>query len=561
MNFKLLLLLVFWAPFILNAQLKFTNKKAGLGVVTDITHAGDSSGRIFVANQAGRVTILDSAFNTLGTLLNLDTMVAASGEKGLLGLAFHPNFKTNGHFFVNYNPNGTRHTRIVRFTAANPASNATVSNSTLKEILLITTAQFDNHKAGDLCFSPIDGYLYVTTGDGGSVGDPAGNGQNINTFLGKILRLNINTPDNDPYDVPVDNPFAATVGFKPEIWDFGVRNPWRISFDKSNGNLWIADVGQDKREEVNFEAAGAGGNNYGWNCREGLIGFSGCQTGVFVDPIYDYSHCGNPCNTPGFGNSITGGFVYRGTKPGNASMRGYYIFADFDSRHAWALKYVAGAPGLQATIDVKTISKMTPAGVTTFGELENGEILAGLVNGILGSIEPTTALPVSLVHFNGQWNGPSIELKWNTASEFHTHEYQIEKSADGNLFSAIGTVAAKGAAATYRFTDIKPFKTKNYYRLKTMDLDGQFDYSSMIVLQSGATIPLAYYRAALTEIQLPPNQETANYKVELFTAQGTLVKKGSSQNDRFSVADLPKGIYVLRMQSNQIPWVQKMLIY
>jgi len=370
------------------AQIKFTSKKTGLGVVTDITHAGDGSQRVFVASKSGTITILDAGNNyaTLGTLLNISDSISTESEKGLLGLAFHPNFETNGFFFVNYNPKinnqSTNYTVIARFTA-NPSSNSTVSLSTRKIILTITTAANQNHKSGDLAFGP-DGFLYVPTGDGGGGGDPQGSGQNGNSLLGKILRLDINT--TSAYTIPTDNPYTSNSNVLDEIWDMGLRNPWRISFDKQTNDLWIADVGQGAREEINFEAANTnGGFNYGWNCREGKIAYSGCTTPAssFTEPIFDYLRCGSPCLV-GTGNSVTGGFVYRGTVATNSSMVGYYIFADYVSKHAWMINYTSGS-----LTDTKTIANLTTSGITSFGELENGEILAGLSNGEVGLIEST----------------------------------------------------------------------------------------------------------------------------------------------------------------------------
>jgi len=379
----LIIIFALLAHFEFIAQIKYTSKRTGMGTVTDITHAGDGSQRIFVANKSGTITILDASHNTLGTLLNISTLIATDSEKGLLGLAFHPDFDNNGYFFVNYNPTGTNHTVIARFTAADPLANTTVNNSTQKTILTIATALGSNHKAGDLAFGP-DGYLYIATGDGGGSGDPQGSGQSGNTFLGKILRLDINT--TSPYVVPSTNPFISNSdGILNEIWDLGLRNPWRISFDKQTNDLWIADVGQGAREEVNFEASGSGGKNYGWNCREGKIAYNGCSTPAsnFIDPIFDYTRCGSPC-IAGTGNSITGGFVYRGTVAGNSAMAGYYIFSDYISKHAWMIKYTSGS-----LTDTKTITSLTSSGITSFGELENGEIMAGLSNGDLGLIEST----------------------------------------------------------------------------------------------------------------------------------------------------------------------------
>ena len=422
-----------------SAQIQYTTIKSGLGTITDITHAGDGSQRIFVANKTGTISILSDSYSTLGVLLSLPSgMISTASEKGLLGLAFHPDFKTNGYFFVNYNPAGTNYTRISRFTAADPASNNTVSLATEKIILTITGAANTNHKAGDLAFGP-DGYLYFGTGDGGGGGDPQGSGQNGNSLLAKILRIDINT--TSPYAIPSSNPFVSNPAILDEIWDIGLRNPWRISFDRQTGDLWIGDVGQNAREEIDFEPAGTGGKNYGWNCREGFSSYNGCaMSPSFSEPIFDYGRCNDPCSTPGLGRSVTGGFVYRGTKASNASMLGYYIFADYLSRHGWLIKNNSGsASGLRQALEVITVNKLTTTGgITSFGELENGEIMAGLDNGELGTINATAALPIRMLSFQGVKERDQVVLSWTTVSEINTLQYDIERSGDGLHFDKIG---------------------------------------------------------------------------------------------------------------------------
>jgi hypothetical protein len=232
------------------------------------------------------------------------------------------------------------------------------------------------------------------------------------------------------------------------------------------------------REEINFEPAGfVGGRNYGWNCREGFIAYDGCS-GAFTNPIYDYGHC-SPCsNTPGTGNSITGGFVYRGTNPANEAMRGYYICGDYVSRHGWMIKYNPGSP-----VESRTISRLTPGGVTTFGETENGEILAGQSNGELGLIESTeTALPFKLSRFQANWIRPRVELRWSNQSEADLEIYTIEKSKDGLRFLSIGEVIPKHNDQhpnEYVFRDDQIESSENYYA-KTDRTDHSVDYSDIV---------------------------------------------------------------------------------
>lgn len=544
----LLLLISVFLSLYLSGQITYTQKKSGLGTITDITHAGDGSQRIFVANKTGIITILDNNYNTMGTLLNLTGLLNLTSEMGLLGLAFHPNFSTNGYFFVNYNPIGTRHTRISRFTASMPSSNATVSLATEKIIISITDAANNNHKAGDLVFGA-DGFLYIATGDGGGGGDPQGSGQSGTTLLGKILRININT--TEPYTIPPTNPFISNAAIRDEIWDYGLRNPWRISFDKTTNDLWIADVGQNAREEINFEAAGTGGFNYGWNCREGLIGFSGsCQNNAgFQDPIFDYLRCNDPCPSPGFGRSVTGGFVYRGTTvPANAALRGYYIFSDYISKHAWIIKNTTSS-GFRGALDVKTIANLTPSGITSFGEIENGEILAGQDNGNLGIISASRALSVRLTRFTGNVisNG-NIKLDWNTASESNTLQYEIEKSKNGKDFTKLMTIQAENISTghDYSYLDTKPFINDSYYRLKIIDIDQVFEYSDVVKITNVKANTL-YYDHINKNVHLNVDVSSPVNEIKFFSIDGKMVKRLKPNENVIPIADLSSGIYIMQL--------------
>lgn len=301
----------------------------GISIPTVIANAGDE--RLFVAEKGGRVRIVQSN----GTLeaepfLDIRDRVRSSGsEQGLLGLAFHPGFGDNGYCYVNYTRSDGS-TVVSRFTR-NPANPSTADASTEK-ILFTIPQPFANHNGGDMHFGP-DGYLYISTGDGGSGGDPQDNGQDGTSLLGKILRIDVD--NGDPYALPPDNPFLGHPGFNDLIWAYGLRNPWRFSFDRLTGDMWIGDVGQGAWEEIDLEPAGSrGGLNYGWRCYEGLVPFNtnGCgDPSEYTFPVHVY-----PNSRFGSGCSVTGGYVYRGTK--YPAMYGDYLYTDFCSGKFWTLR-------------------------------------------------------------------------------------------------------------------------------------------------------------------------------------------------------------------------------
>jgi glucose/arabinose dehydrogenase len=294
-----------------------TRVASGLSSPLDLQSARGDSARLFVVEQQGRIRILRGGTLAAAPFLDLTSRVSCCGERGLLGLAFHPGYAQNGRFYVNYtNPQGNTHVSEFRVS-----SNPDVADAASERQLLFVAQPFANHNGGGLAFGN-DGRLYIGLGDGGSGGDPQGNGQALDTHLGKMLRIDVDS--GMPYGVPSDNPFRSTSGALPEIWALGLRNPWRFSFDRSTGELYIADVGQGAREEVDVAAAGRGGQNYGWNVMEGTACFrpsSGCNTAGLTLPVLDYGR--------GIGGSITGGYVYRGCRlPGYA---GTYFYGDFIS--------------------------------------------------------------------------------------------------------------------------------------------------------------------------------------------------------------------------------------
>ncbi len=338
----------------------------------DIAHCGDS--RLFIVEQRGYIWVLDSLGNRLpDPFLNIDPRVRSTGnEQGLLGLAFPPDYAQSGLFYVYYTRETDGDTRVSRFSVKPDNPNQADPDS--EEILLTQDQPFNNHNGGCLKFGP-DGYLYISLGDGGSGGDPQNNGQTKNTFLGKILRIDVNSSSPGlPYGIPADNPFVNDPAFQPEIWAWGLRNPWRFSFDRLTGDLWIGDVGQVTREEIDFEPAGSGGGrNYGWRCYEGTFPHitSNCQPAAsYTGPIFDYDNNSVGC-------SVTGGFIYRGSQ--YADLYGVYLFTDYCSGRWWAVRQQP-----DGSFDTKQIADLSNNQYCTLGEDRDGELyVAALAQGTI----------------------------------------------------------------------------------------------------------------------------------------------------------------------------------
>jgi glucose/arabinose dehydrogenase len=326
---------------------------SGLDEPVDLKHAGDGSGRLFVVEQAGRIRIIRNGVLQPDPFLDIEPLVNSRGnEQGLLGLAFHPDYESNAFFFVNYTDvNGD--TVVARYSVS--ADDPNRADPASAKILLQVDQPFANHNGGDLVFGP-DGYLYIGLGDGGSAGDPQGNGQTLSTLLGKLLRIDIN--NGDPYAIPPGNPFLGRPEVRPEIWAYGLRNPWRYAFDRATGDLYIADVGQNALEEINFQPAGSpGGENYGWNLYEGSRAYEGGPAEGLIMPVAEYSHAE--------GCSVTGGYVYRG--PGLPALDGVYLYGDYCSGQVWALYRTASGWENTALFEAFFF-------ISSFGEDEAGEL-------------------------------------------------------------------------------------------------------------------------------------------------------------------------------------------
>lgn len=460
-----------WFGGILIAQptLQQTQFASGFEAITGITHAGDGSGRIFVVEQRGVIKILDPINNNHTTFLDIQGRVNYPfDERGLLGLAFHPNYETNGYFYVNYTSNNNSETTVSRFSVMPGNSNQGNPNS--ESILMTISQPYSNHNGGDMSFGPNDGYLYISTGDGGSGGDPGNRSQNPQNLLGKMLRIDVD--NGSPYGIPPSNPFVNDNSTLDEIWALGLRNAWRFSFDRANGDMWIADVGQNAWEEVDYEPAGSpGGNNYGWRCYEGNHSYntSGCgPIGNYEGAIFEYDH------TSGF--SITGGYVYRGNA--YPCLRGYYVFADYASDYFWTLKS-DGAGGwddhFHGDIGIDNVS--------TFGEDEAGELyVANHSGGIIYQLSCPVACPTPSNIIPEVISGNVVRLTWDVVTE--SNRYRIQYRTIG------GSWIEKLTAATenFRFLNALTPNTTYEYRIKSLCASENSVWSTTSTFTTGSTL-------------------------------------------------------------------------
>jgi glucose/arabinose dehydrogenase len=354
---------------------------SGFASPVGIVNAHDGSNRLFTVEQGGTIKIYDGTQVLATPFLNIASRVLSGGERGLLGLAFDPSYSSNGFFYVYYTSQPAGAVTIARYSVT-AAPNVANPNS---ELILKTQAHsdFPNHNGGSLVFGP-DGCLYAGIGDGGSGGDPNNNGQNLNTLLAKIIR--INASDGTACTAAPGNPFVGMANVRDEIWALGVRNPWRITFDRQTGDLLIADVGQDTREEVDFQPAGVGGRNYCWRHKEGTLIFdasTACTAGTPTDPVLEYDHSAGKC-------SITGGYRYRGSRI--PEFAGTYLYGDYCSGQIWGATESGGVWTSRQLFD-------TTFNISTFGEDESGELYVADIAG--GTVYRLVDTHTATHDFNG----------------------------------------------------------------------------------------------------------------------------------------------------------------
>jgi hypothetical protein len=368
------------------AQPPLTTVVSGLTQPVFVGHAGDGSNRLFIVERGGKIRVAQPGSSTTTVFLDIAARLKKTGgEQGLLGLAFHPQYEINGRFFVFYTKAVTGAVVVAEYRAS---ANPNVASTVERPLIEIAHPTYTNHNGGMLAFGP-DGYLYVGVGDGGSGNDPNNHAQNKNSLLGKILRVDINTPGG--YLSPTTNPFYGAVPGREEVFAYGVRNPWRFSFDRETGQLWIGDVGQGAREEIHTPIVNGG--NYGWRVYEGTactnLDPSRCNPGDFILPAIEYTHAGGRC-------SVTGGYVYRGGR--NVFEPGTYLFGDYCTGEIWT-----------RTGDTSTRILDTSMNISSFGEDETGELY--VVNYTGGTVSrfgaplPTCAPTINPTSRSIAWSG------------------------------------------------------------------------------------------------------------------------------------------------------------
>jgi glucose/arabinose dehydrogenase len=537
---------IFAATHSANAQpvIGFTNFiVSGLSSPVDIVNAGDGTNRLFIVEQGGTIRIHNGSSLLATPFLNISTVITPGGERGLLSMAFHPDYENNRYFFVYYT-NLSGDITVARYQTQ--AGNPNEADAGSGVVLLTIPKPFDNHNGGDLNFGT-DGYLYFGTGDGGSGGDPNDFAQSGSSLLGKMIRIDVNNFSTPPfYTIPPDNPYVTDPNVDDRIWAVGLRNPWRWSFDRNTNDMWIADVGQGAWEEVNFRSAGnTGGINYGWRCYEATPNFNsaGCQSqNNYTFPIFEYSH---DFTTGGF--SITGGFVYRGAE--YPALQGYYICADFVSGNVWLI-ISNGAGGWITRRQVGL-----PANISSFGEAENGTLYAISLGGTVFKVDVTAILPVTLISFSGTNQTGYNELKWNTAAAQNVNRFVIEYSRTGTAYLTAGEMQAINQTGDrqYSFKHYNPEPGKLFYRLRIEDNDGAVTYSPVITVAGKESGSIKVFPTLITNNVLRVLAEKEVNRVTITDSYGRqlLTKNINGQQGYFTVTlpVLSKGMYWVQLQT------------
>ena len=538
--FTILLLFFFYTTF---SQVDLTLESLANGFTNPIgiTHAGDD--RLFITERPGRVKIIDGQGNTLGTpFLDIDNLVIATGgfsEQGLLGLAFHPEYATNGYMYVHYTANDGD-SQISRFSVSSADPNLADANSELK--MLKVSQPYGNHNGGDLKFGP-DGYLYIGFGDGGWFDDPDNNSQDPQTLLGAMLRIDVDGAA--PYSIPADNPFVNDANVLDEIWSLGLRNPWRFSFDKLTGDLWIGDVGQDQYAEIDFEPAGGpGGLNYGWRCYEGLDAYltNGCgNVNDYTDPIFVYAHGVNsPC-------SITGGFVYRGST--YVDLYGKYIYADYCSGDIWAL----GPDGAGGWTN-ESLDRISGGAWTSFGEGADGELyICGLNNGTVYKVTTAATVQPPTISLNGD----VLEIAEGDFTPYTAYQWFLDGQEIGGATNETFTPSIDGDYYVQVTTSIGSLENSNTLNVVLTNTEG------LTIVNTGIIVfPNPFTNTVNVEVNMDSKKDVS-FKIFGINGQEIRNWKATSTKQNFMevipVNDLSKGIYQLEVTIGEEVFREKLI--
>ncbi len=519
---------------------------SGLDQPMQLVHAGDGTKRIFIVEKKGTIKVYDKDYNFL-KLFHTETSLSLASEEGLLGMAFHPDFGNNGLFYTHYT-NGDGNLEISRYKVkqtdpneADPASKSLV--------IQIDHINQTNHNGGEMHFGS-DGHLYVSTGDGGGGGDTPNNAQNTNVLLGKILRLGV-SPSAEGYFTPSENPYGNLV------YATGLRNPFRWSFDRLTGDMWVTDVGQGSWEEITYvPSAATKGANFGWRCYEGFAPYNmaDCVPGTpnpYTPPVYAYA-----------ASSVIGSHVYRGPY---AAMRGFHYAAD----HYTGNFYVTGRANSTAPWDTD-VTEAFITRVSDFGENEDGEMFAVSLNlnAVFRIYTNDQPLPVQLINFSAAPSDAGVQLRWEAASEVNFSHYQIDFSFDSKNFISAGIMTAHGESS-YQFTHyLQPTGGTVYYRLKMIDLDNTFAFSKIIALDLPNTnlANLAILPNLIKNGELTISMAEGWRKLELWDALGIQVidkelSAGSAgHHQTIPVHSLAHGIYIARLTNQEKIIYQKIVI-
>lgn len=527
----------------------------GLTLPIDMVNSGDGTGRIFIVQQQGTILVYDALFDPIGTFLTVSNVsYTMNGERGLLSMAFDPDYETNGFFYVYYTNTGGD-LELARYQVSGDPLTSNVANAASKEIVLtIEHSSQSNHNGAKLNFGD-DGYLYFATGDGGGSGDPGNNAQNGNSLLGKMLRIDVNGSATDPfYDIPADNPYVSNAAVLDEIWAMGLRNPFRWSFDSQTGDMWIGDVGQGDWEEIDFTpASSTGGENYGWRCYEGnaVENTSGCSAMSNYDfPVYVY-----PNPTTG-SSAVTGGVVYRGTA--HPDLQGYYIAADVYSGQIFVID-----PDNPTVADIQS----GPTFIVSFGETEDGEVYAISLSGEIFEVAVNEVLPVLLVNFSAHLRADgAVELNWKTASEENVRQFEVEYSTDGITYQKFGNVPATNRTTgdSYQFYHAIAFNGKIAYRLKIVDIDGNFVYSNIVFITIGRTTRNFINPSVITQGVMTIAINEPYTTLELINSNGAIMIKkdinGATGRIDIPVSHINPGVYIVQLKNNSGRVAQKITI-